>query len=602
MFPALALLMLGCDGPDSAIPDPGPTRPANLGCAAPPRPADPSSTIRLEAFGPIYNQAVGAIRYEGDWLVIEKSGLIRDGQGDTWVDLSDDVLSGGERGLLGLAIDGDTVYVSYTAGTDSELESRVERFTVGQPDDRELLFSVDQPAKNHNGGRLMLDGDGALVVAFGDGGGGGAPVHALDPADPLGNLLRITDTGVEAIAWGLRNPWGWSFDRETGDIWVADVGWLTWEEVNLVAPGANLGWPAYEGQECIKPDLCDPSMQAPLAVYDHDQGKSITGGYVSRGPDLPALYGHYLYGDFVSGRVWGLDLDPDTGAWRSRLLLESGLAISSFAEDDDGNIVLIQYGAEGRLHRILPAEEAVQDDFPYQLSQTGCLNEDGLVPYDVLVPLWSDGAEKDRWLALPDDTSLTLVEGALELPVGGVALKHFEVDGERVETRLWVRDEQGYTGYSYLWDGGDAVFSPARRQSGDHILPARGECIQCHTERAGFTLGLEPAQLSVAHTERLQAVDYLPELGAVARLDDSARAVLHANCSGCHRPDDDLDLRFEADVDWCAPPARSPQDTLRAAVLARVGTRGAGQMPPLATDAVDTTTLALLEQELPPCP
>ncbi len=173
---------------------------------------------------------------------------------------------------------------------------------------------------------------------------------------------------------------------------------------------------------------------------------------------------------------------------------------------------------------------------------------------------------------------------------------------------------RGYAGYSYRWEGDDALWSSASRRSGEHILPAQGECIQCHTEAAGGVLGLELNQLGdfsyeagvYDQVDTLQYIGVLPaDLQEVEPLDGSARAWLHANCSGCHRPDGsnvELDLRFEAEIDWCAPPTLGMGDTLRAALLARVGTRNAGQMPPLATDQVDLEGLELLQAELPSCP
>jgi len=599
------LTMLACRGSDTGV---SPTetdteawvRPDNRGCLAPSRPVDPDATIALEAATEgTFTQAVGAIWHDGDWLVVEKEGFVRRGDGSVWVDLTAHVFSGGERGLLGLAIDGDTVYVSYTAGTDEALQSVVESFPMGQPDTRTRLLTVDQPAKNHNGGRLAFDAQGNLVLGLGDGGGGGSPTHALDPEDPLGNMLRYTGQDWEPIAWGLRNPWGWSFDRETGELWVADVGWQSWEEVNKVPLDANLGWPAYEGTECIKPELCTPEMVQPLVVYDHDAGKSVTGGYVSRGPELPALEGVYLYGDFVTGRIWGLDVDVD-GQWRNRLLLESGMALSSFAEDGEGNVHVVEYGNAGRLHQVVSAAPAQEDDFPYAFSETGCADEGGLIPYDVILPLWSDGADKDRWLGLPDGSSLELDGEQLHLPVGGVAVKHFLVGGERVETRLLARDEDGYAAYSYVWEGDDARFSRASSRVGEHYVPSQGECMQCHTADAGFTLSLDPRQFDDAHRQRLQPADVLPVLD-VEPFQSDARAYLHVNCSSCHQ-DSDLDLRVSADIDWCAPAQFSDHETLRDALLERMGTRGAGQMPPLATDVVDGDAIAVLEGSLPDCP
>jgi len=233
---------------------------------------------------------------------------------------------------------------------------------------------VDQPFLNHNGGQIAFGPDGLLYVGLGDGGSGGDPLgHAQDTSTLLGSILRIdVDRGTpyavppdnpfaagggrpEIFAWGLRNPWRWSFDRETGELWCGDVGQNRWEEVDRIRRGGNYGWNVREGAHCFASAECDSAgLIEPVAEYSHDEGCSITGGYVYRGATLPQISGAYVYGDFCSGRIWGL-FSAGGGALAPRLLAESGLQISSFAEDHDGELYVVDYG--GGIHRLASAPE-----------------------------------------------------------------------------------------------------------------------------------------------------------------------------------------------------------------------------------------------------
>jgi len=303
-----------------------------------------------------------------------------------FLDIRSRVLAGGEQGLLGLAFSPDYArngrfYICYTRSPDGA--SVISRFTVSAEADlalassEEVLLTVPQPFANHNGGQLAFGPDGFLYIGLGDGGSGGDPLdNAQNPAVLLGKLLRIDVDGVasgyavpsdnpfvadpawqpEIWAAGLRNPWRFSFDRATGDLFVADVGQETWEEVNFAPAGSgggqNFEWNRREGEACYNPAvgcLSPPNATPPVAVYDHGQGCSVTGGYVFRGPGNPALQGVYLYGDFCSGAIWGLR--PNGSGWDNQLLASSGVLISAFGEDEQGRLYLADYGS-GRLLRI----------------------------------------------------------------------------------------------------------------------------------------------------------------------------------------------------------------------------------------------------------
>ena len=303
---------------------------------------------------------------------------------ETFLDIRERVNdSGNEEGLLGLAFDpafaeNGHFYVNYTAS--GPRRTVVSRFSVsaGDPDradaDSELVFlEVAQPYRNHNGGHVAFGPDGMLYVGLGDGGSSGDPRgNGQDTSTLLGSILRIDvsaldETGgyaappdnpfaggagparEEIWAYGLRNPWRFSFDRQTGDLWAADVGQNRYEEVDLIRPGRNYGWNFMEGSKCFRPTNCDTrGLEMPVAEYGHDGGCSVTGGYVYRGSRLPALYGAYLYADFCSGKIWALRHDA-AAVTEQMLIADTGLSISSFGEDASGEVYVLTF--EGAVYR-----------------------------------------------------------------------------------------------------------------------------------------------------------------------------------------------------------------------------------------------------------
>lgn len=333
----------------------------------------------------------------GRLFVVERPGLIRviaDGRlAETpFLDIRDRVgSSGSEQGLLGLAFAPDYprsghFFVNYT---DRRGDTVVSRFTVSanpdvaDPRSEFLVLKLPQPAANHNGGMLLFGPDGYLWVGTGDGGAANDRFgNGQNPDTLLGKMLRLdvtTDRAVpylvpgdnpwvnaewngrnvrdEIWAVGLRNPWRYSFDRATGDLWIADVGQNLYEEVHYVpagsAGGLNFGWPIMEGTHCF-PQTTDcqrAGLEIPVAEYAHGAGDcSVTGGYVYRGAQFPALVGVYLYGDYCSGRIWGLAREGD--GWRSVSLLETGLNISSFGEDEAGELYVTDL-RRGGVYRIV---------------------------------------------------------------------------------------------------------------------------------------------------------------------------------------------------------------------------------------------------------
>ena len=319
------------------------------------------------------------------WFVVEKGGKVWrqriDGSDRRLaLDLSARVESApSEAGLLGIALhpryaENGAVFLSYTRA-GSPLTSVVARYRSRdggrsiEPDSEQVVLTVAQPYRNHNGGHIVFGPDGYLYYGLGDGGAAGDPEgHGQNRTTLLGALLRIDVNGKapyaippdnpfadgggrpEIYAWGLRNPWRWSFDRQNGQLWLGDVGQNQWEEVNQVSAGDNLGWNHWEGKHCYRrTDCSSEGMVMPRAEYSHKEGCSVTGGYVYRGKALPALQGHYLYGDYCSGKLWALNA-ANPGP-HPRELLSSGRRIASFAEDSEGELYLLD-NAAGRIFRL----------------------------------------------------------------------------------------------------------------------------------------------------------------------------------------------------------------------------------------------------------
>jgi uncharacterized repeat protein (TIGR03806 family) len=657
---------------------------SGTGCRPPPEVSDALAEVDGLALEPAFGQLrferpvfLGTAPGDSRLFVVEQHGAVwavdqQSGERSLFFDISDRVTRiGNEEGLIGLAFhpnyaENGRIFVHYSATKSGPrgVVAELRRLPDGSVDTNErLILEQPQPYRNHNGGMLAFGPDGYLYIGFGDGGSAGDPAsHGQNLGTWLGSILRIdVDTrsnekayaippdnpfvaieGARPEIWalGLRNPWRFSFDRATGRLWVGDIGQNAFEEIDIVERGGNYGWKTFEGPAPYAPEveLAHGSHAQPVAHYGRDEGQSVTGGYVYRGEGMPGLQGVYVFGDFETGLVWGLF--PDGPRWERRLLLDSRLQIASFGEDQRGELYLCTF--DGRIHKLVPGSspQSFAAGFPKTLSETGLFASlrdhafaETIFAYEVNAPLWSDGADKLRGLRVPEGERIRIREdGDFDVPDGTIAIKTFSLAGQRIETRLVRRDGDEWRAASYVWraDGSDADLVPEGADielggEGKWHVPSALDCRACHTLAAGFTLGLEVAQLNRGdQLQRLRSkgwigtVPSLPGLadpGSDAPLDARARAYLHANCSPCHRPggpgNASIDLRHvvplaetglvgvtpaQGDMGRTNAVLLAPGEPERSLLLERMTKRGPGAMPPLASARADDAAVDLIRE------
>jgi uncharacterized repeat protein (TIGR03806 family) len=687
-------------------------RPSNTSCLAGDPPSSTVSMAVQRAFGNLtFTQPVAMLQEPGNparWYVVQKTGSVRVFDNTPNVSTTREFINlasrlnsapssaNDERGLLGMAFHPNyptdpRVYFYYTGDVDGNgLFDRVSEFrtldggaTAAIGTELEL-FNIEDPANNHNGGNIAFGPDGFLYIGIGDGGdsndafgtiGNGQNLRTLlgkmlridvsaststttyniPPSNPYAGNPRCNASGTgtmncpEIYAYGFRNPWRWSFDRGSGQLWLNDVGQGALEEVDLVTRGGNYGWRCFEGTNSFN-STCGPNAASaipPVAQYSHSQGFSTTGGFVYRGSAIPALHGRYVFGDF-GGALWSIARDTaptlTLGAG-----LSTGLQISSFGQDTDGEIYIVHLG--GTLHRLVQGAGAGRQ-IPSQLSQTGCVNSNspkepagGLIPYAPNAPFFSDGAVKARWLALPDGQRMVIgANNDFDFPNGSVLVKNFTLGTTLVETRLFMRHNDGvWAGYTYEWN---AAGTDATRVVGGKTVqvagqtwefPSEAQCLQCHSAAAGRALGLEVGQLNgdfgypagrtANQLTTLNGIDTLtpaltlppaqlpviPNPFGSAALDLRARAYLHTNCAHCHQPggpaQSDIDVRYTTalsamnacditptlgDLGITNPRIIAPGSAARSVMVARVNRVGTDAMPPLGRHIIDTAGVQLL--------
>lgn len=461
-------------------------------------------------------------------------------------------------------------FISYITKAGDPEGTRVSRFEATSVDPLRIDASSEQQiitwqAGGHNGGSLQFGPqDGLLYISTGD----AAPPFPPDPertgqdiSDLLASILRIDvdhpadgrlysippdnpfigrdDARGEVWTYGHRNPWRMSFDTTTGHLWVGDVGWEMWEMVYRVQRGANYGWSILEHVQPVNPESPrgPTPIVPPTAAHSHTESRSVTGGYVYRGSRLPDLAGTYVYGDYVTGKIWGLDGDSEDPG-NPRELLSTPIQIICFGQDHENDLYVVDYG--GSIHRLIRNPDAgIRSKFPRRLSQTGLFESTkeyslapGVIPYDVNAAPWADGTTAMRFLALPESTTIGVHEthnvqkgnlkGEWSYPDGTVLGKTILLETsngdstrqQRLETQILHRYRDEWRAYSYIWNDEqtDAVLSDGNAFDRTYSVPdststsghrsqswhfaSRTECLLCHTTRGGSVYGFKVEQLN----------------------------------------------------------------------------------------------------------
>jgi uncharacterized repeat protein (TIGR03806 family) len=576
--------------------------------------------------------------------------------------------------------------------------TRVSRFTLDRQaphravEDSERVI-ITWPSGGHNAGCLEFNKDGYLYISTGDGSGPNPPdglTTGQTVDDLLGAVLRLdVDRGTaerpyeipsdnpfvdrpgarpEIWSYGLRNPWKFGVDPRTGDVFVADNGWESWEMIHKLGRGSNCGWPVMEGRAALRSEVpVGPTpIVPPVKDHPHTEANSVIGGPVYRGDKLPKLDGSFVYGDYITGTIWEIHADQDK-SYSYTTLLDTDLRIVGFTQTAAGELFVLDYDFTGQIYELLPQDrEDLSAKFPRRLSETGLFQSverlepaAGVVPYAVKAERWTDGAEAQRWIAIPGSGQVKLatqVGAASEFPEGTVLVKQLTLPAAgnrpavRLETQLLHLDHGVWRPYSYLWDdaGRDATLVDAAGASRTlkvdgaaldrtwHVN-AVNECKLCHNAGPKFVLGFTLAQLdrpvpspgaSASQLELLASQGLIAERPVVAADDPSrlvdphddaqplearARSYLHANCAMCHHPGGNAIVSFylRRDLPFAQLNTNKgtgigtfgmkdaklivPGDPYRSVLMYRMSKLGYARMPYIGSRMVDSRGVRLVE-------
>ncbi|MCX7700842.1 MAG: PQQ-dependent sugar dehydrogenase, partial [Gemmataceae bacterium] len=432
--------------------------------------------------------------------------------------------------------------------------SRVTRYVMErQPpyrlDAASATVIIEWPSDGHNGAAICFGKDGMLYVTSGDGTADSdtdnvgqemttllakvlrIDVDRPDPGRhysiPKDNpFIHLPDARPETWAFGLRNPWRITCDEKTGHIWVGQNGQDLYEQAFLVRKGDNYGWSVMEGSHPFyRHRQVGPAPIVPPTIeHHHSEFRSLTGGVVYHGSRFPDLQGAYIYGDYSTGKIWGMKHDGTKPVWH-RELCDSHLQITWIGLDTRGELIIADHRGndQGGFYSLTPTPPNVKSTFPRKLSESGLFEsvaghvmKPGVIPYSVNAPFWSDGAHKQRWMMLPGESpriDYTANRG-WNLPDRTVLIKSFALDfpqGRRwIETRFLTKQDGEWYGYSYEWndDQTDAVLVDRAGKDREFQLgnrkqtwryPSRAECMVCHSRAANFVLGLSTLQFNTEH-------------------------------------------------------------------------------------------------------
>jgi putative heme-binding domain-containing protein len=574
--------------------------------------------------------------------------------------------------------------------------SRVSRLTLTNDSPPKVVPGSEQvvitwPTGGHNAGCLEFGKDGYLYIATGDGSGPNPPdgkTTGQTVDDLLGAVLRIDvdkkagklayaipadnpfvdakDARAEIWAYGLRNPWKIGTDPKTGDVFAADNGWESWEMVHRIVRGGNCGWPLMEGRAVLRSEVKPgpTPILPPVKDHPHTEANSVIGGPVYRGEKLPELDGAFVYGDYITGTIWSIKREGGD-FYSFQTLCDTDQRIISFTQGNGGELYVLDYDFTGQIYELVPSGlEDKSANFPRRLSETGLFRSLetmepalGVVPYRVLVERWMDGAEGQRWIAIPGKGLATLAnkDQPAVYPEGTVLVKNLTLPAGdttiKLETQILHYENETWHPYSYLWndDGKDAelVESTGRNRTlkgpgKDGVtertwhVNAVNECKLCHNAESRNVLGFVSHQLtrSVPGSKGANESTWLTAIGvlekdfspqeddpsnlvdphdAKQKLDDRARSYLHVNCSMCHQPGGNAIVSFFLRRDLPFDKLNTnkgtgigtfgmrdakiiaPGDPYRSVLMYRFAKLGYARMPYIGSQVVDSKGVALIE-------
>jgi glucose/arabinose dehydrogenase len=553
---------------------------------------------------------------------------------------------------------------------------RVSRWTMNRktleinPASRKVIIQWD--SNGHDGGGVIFGNDGMLYLTTGDGTSdsddnvtgqridlllakllridvdrpaNGKP-YGIPPDNPF---LKTPKAAPETWALGFRNPWRLTCDKKTGHLWVGENGQDLWESVKWIERGANYGWSLYEGSHpfYLERKLGPGKLTKPTFEHHHREARSLTGGVVYHGKKLPELAGHYVYGDYSTGKIWAGKHDGKKVV-AHREIADTPFGITGFAVDHHENLIIIDDNSG--FHRLIPNPNAgKKTNFPVRLSATGLFKNTsknqmaaGVVPYSVNVPHWTDGATSEHFIALPGKARLKFSGGrGWDAVEGSVLVQTLARGGRRIETRLLTKQNNEWAGYSFEWNKQQTDAVLVASEGADRVLadgkpwriPARAECMMCHGRAARYTLGLTTLQMNRQHDfgdGPVNQIDWLVKKKILnsgkggkaplvnphdskAPLELRVRAYWQVNCSHCHVEAGGGNAQME--LEWSrkladtgtvnAEPVHTrfklgdkarivvPGDVGHSVMLQRIISPGAGRMPPVGTTSPDPKWIAL---------
>lgn len=567
------------------------------------------------------------------------------------------------------------VFIVYAGNPVGRPEgSRLSRFVMSEdwtidPASEEILLAWH--SGGHNGCSIRFDSKGLMYFSAGDGSrpfppdefnvsqdlsdlraticridvdhAEGDRSYAIPPDNPF---VDLPGARGEIFAFGFRNPWRFTIDPESDRLYCGDVGWELWELVFNVQRGGNYGWSIFEGPQPIRADVTPGPgpLRKPLVSYPHGVGQSVTGGIVYRGKEHPELQGAYLYGDYVTGLLWGLRHEEEQVTWNP-VLSETGLPIITFAESRDREVLVV--GFDGGIHKLVKNQAIDQPSaFPTKLSETGLFESTaelepavGVISYRLTAPSWNNGATSQFVIGMPgtDPIVINQRQRAWKYPKGTVLAKTISVDDLRVETQLIHFNGIDWNSYSFLWNDSqtDADLVSATgvtKQFGDAAktvwtVTDRNQCRSCHSRQHGGAVGFTMENLGPQQTaefvhqrvfdraapEKWNVAHMVDPHDQSADLESRARSYLTANCAHCHSRGGGgtvpLDLLFSAKTESINavdvvptqggfglqdPKVICPGDANRSVLFYRMATSGMGHMPKLWTRDNDEAGLQLI--------